>query len=392
MRTGATVVIGDHTQGLGITRSAALAGSPVWVVNDKYISLARFSRYLSGYKQVRRGTLSRLAGAEYAEHLQETLLELPLEGQAALFGVNEDITQFIYGNRDSLRPKYFIPEVRFESIYDKFVFNALLPEAARLDTRLCSEIDLGALDQAHRFMLKGRSGNAFRRITGQKAIPLSQLTPNELQRLFAQLAPDQVVLQEIVETTRPVLSVCTYSVHGKVKGLFGYEKLRQHPNRFGTGTYLRSASVDGVKPVAEQVLQRLDFTGISEIEFIHDPNGDAYRIIEMNPRPWKSIHFATQCEQNLVAQHLTYLSNGRMEARDHYLTGRYWADLATDIPQMFRERKIWRYHRGFFECTWDWSDPMPALILWALFPIIALESLLSARPNGSVDSVVQHAS
>ena len=392
MRTPAAVVIGDHTQGLGIVRSAAEAGAEVWVVNDKCISLARFSRYLTGYKQVRRGTLSQLMWTKCASSLREALLDIPFAGSAALFGVNEDITRFIHRNRAALQARYFIPEVQFETIYDKFLFNALVPEAARIETHLCSEIDLEAREQPERYVLKGRSGNAFRQITGQKAIPLSQFSSSDRQRLFAQLAPDQVVLQAIVETTRPVQSVCSFAVNGRVMGLFGYEKLRQHPNRFGTGTYLRSACVDPLKPVTDHILKRLNYTGISEIEFICEPSEDTYRVIEMNPRPWKSIHFATQCGENLVARHLLHMAGRLTAPDDNYLKDRYWADLATDIPQMFRERRIRRYNRGFFECVWDHYDPLPALILWTLFPLIGLENLLQPRGlRGRPNLSVQHA-
>jgi predicted ATP-grasp superfamily ATP-dependent carboligase len=392
VRVPTAVIIGDHTQGLGIVRSAAEAGAEVWVVNDKCISLARFSRYLTGYKQVQRGTLSQLMWTKCAAGLREALLDIPFAGSAALFGVNEDITRFIHRNRAALQTRYFIPEVEFETIYDKFSFNALLPEAARIETHLCSEIDLGAQERPERYVLKGRSGNAFRQITGQKAIPLSQFSSSDRQRLFAQLAPDQVVLQAIVETARPVHSVCSFAVNGRVMGLFGYEKLRQHPNRFGTGTYLRSTSVDSLKPVTEHIIKRLNYTGISEIEFICDPSEDTYRVIEMNPRPWKSIHFATQCGGNLVGRHLLHMAGGLTAPDDHYLKGRYWADLATDIPQMFRERKLCRYHRGFFECVWDHYDPLPALILWTLFPLIGLENLLQPRGlRGRSETAVQHA-
>jgi predicted ATP-grasp superfamily ATP-dependent carboligase len=384
MRMAATVVIGDHTQGLGIVRSASMARGAVWVVNDKYISLARFSRYLAGIKQIRRGTLGRLECHECAETLRNTLLEIPFDGLAVLFGVNEDIIRFIHQNRTALGSKYFIPNVNYESIYDKFQFNNLLPEAAKIHTCLCSEIDLGALERPQDYILKGRSGNVFRQITAQKAIRVCDLGLSDQKRLFAQMAPEQIVVQEIIETDRPVLSVCSFSVNGKVVNQFGYEKLRQHPNRFGTGTYLRSTSIEEHRPAAEYILSRLDFTGISEIEFIHDPKTDSYKIIEMNPRTWKSVHFATQCGQNLVAQYVKYLENGRLEQAKSYDLGRYWADLATDIPQMIRELRFWRYHPGFFECTWDPADPLPAIVLWTMFPLIAIENLLGSGNRASM--------
>ena len=378
MRIPATVIIGDHTQGLGILRSAAVAGGKVWVVNDKTLSLSRFSRYLSGYRRIRWGALSRLCQPHFSEQLLAELLALPVEYPSLLFGVNEDITHFIYTHAKLLKHKYFIPDVRLDKIYDKYVFNSLLPNGAQIDTRLCNDTAIGNVARSHCFILKGRQGNAFRRFTGEKAVHLDRLTQLDRSRLFRRLPPDQVLIQEIVETDRPVLSVCSFSVNGRISGVFHYEKLRQHPNEFGTGTYVRSTWVGSLMPLAAGIVKSLDFTGISEIEFIFDAKARSYKVIEMNPRAWKSIHFASQCGENLIGRYLKYVETGRTSQDGNYNRDQYWADLATDIPQMIREWKLWRYHRGFFECTWDCSDRGPALALWALFPLIALENSLSS--------------
>ena len=378
MSPPATVVIGNHTQGLGIVRSAAAAGGAVWVVNDKSLSLARYSRHLTGYRRIPHGTLLNLSQPKSAAVLRDALLELPLSGMSAIFGVNEDVNRFIHQHRKELRGRFVIPEVRLETIYDKYVFNTLVPKPAQIDTRLANEVDWTAA-AAGNFLLKGRVGNAFRELTGQKAICLKDMPSSNREQLFTQLPADQVVLQEIIETQSPVRSVCSFSVDGQIRAWFGYDKLRQHPNRFGTGTYLGSVAVDELKPVAEAILQKLNYTGLSEIEFIHEPVTQTYRVIEMNPRAWKSVHFATQCGQNLVALYLKHLAGERVDTGGRYRHGGYWADLATDLPQMLRERKLSGYHRGFFECTWESSDPLPALVLWTGFPLIALENFWAAR-------------
>jgi hypothetical protein len=371
----AGVVIGDHTHGLGIVRSAAEAGGDVWVVNDKIIGLARFSKYLSGYRRIPRDTLRQLDRGEAAEVLLNALLDLPVEYPAVLFGVNEDITKFIHLHAGALSGKYFIPDAGIKAIYDKYSFNSLVPRAAQIDTRLSSETDFSEINP-QRFVLKGRQGDAFRRISGAKALQLDQLPQHERTRLFERIEPDQVIVQEIVESDMPVVSVCSLSIKGEIAGLFEYEKLRQHPNRFGTGTYLRSVRVPALEPIAKSILKMLQFTGISEIEFIQDRRTGAYKVVEMNPRTWKSVHFATQCGQNLVARYLSFVAAGKAGEDVQYACHRYWADLATDIPQMLRERKLWSYERGFFECTWSRSDPRPAVALWTLFPLMTLESRL----------------
>jgi predicted ATP-grasp superfamily ATP-dependent carboligase len=369
------VVIGNHTQGLGIVRSAGAGKWNTWVVNDKALSLARFSKYLSGFRKVHRGTLSRLDDVSYADHLVAELLKLPIENSSLIFGVHDDITRFVFQNREKLSPKYFIPDVRLDQIYDKFIFNTILPDSARIETRLCSDSAYAQVDDPAQYIIKGRQGNGFRMLTGLKAMPLAQFTEKGQARIFDHFPPDQAICQRIVISDRPVASFCSFCVEGKVHSSFQYEKLRQHPDQFGTGTYLRSAFLEALPPIATQVLERLNYTGISEIEFIHDPAANSYKVIEMNPRTWKSIHFATQCGPNLVNSYLTYIASGQSPPAEDFVRGRHWVDLATDIPQMIREKRISRFDRDCRECTWDFMDPLPGLALWGLSPFIALDYL-----------------
>src|SRR5215218_2425534 len=121
MSNAAAVVIGDHSQGLAVVRSAGETGASVWVVNDSALALSRFSKYLSGYTRLQRRTLQQLDEQRAAHALLSVLLDLPVRYPAVLFGVDEDITQFIHRNRDSLKGKYFIPDVPLDLIYDKYV-------------------------------------------------------------------------------------------------------------------------------------------------------------------------------------------------------------------------------------------------------------------------------
>jgi len=373
------VVIGNHTQGLGIVRSAAAAGAAAWVVNDQCLSLVRFSRHLTGYRRLPPGTLAQLDRPGAAATLKAALLGLPAEAPAALLGVDEDIVRFMHRHRAELAAKFFLPPLAWDAIYDKHQFSELVPEPARIETPLWDEAAVKQLTPPERYVVKGRSGNRFRRATGEKAIPLNAFTAARRARVFRTLPPGEVVVQPLIVTRRPVMSVCSFSVRGEITGLFGYEKLRQHPNQFGTGTYLRSVEVAPVRPVAAAILRRLDYTGISEIEFIHDDATGEWKVIEMNPRPWKSVHFATQCGVNLVGQLLAQVRGQRPEPNESYARGRFWTDLATDLPQMWRERRWPRYDAGFFECVWNRADWGPGLALWTLFPLMAIEQWWSRR-------------
>jgi hypothetical protein len=48
---------------------------------------------------------------------------------------------------------------------------------------------------------------------------------------------------------------------------------------------------------------------------------------------------------------------------------------------MFRERRLWGYARGFYECVWNRSDLLPGVVLWTLFPLLAMERSLTTRSS-----------
>ncbi len=368
-----TIIIGNHTQGLGILRSAAQANSRVFVLNDYHLSLTRFSRHLHQYHALPRHTLSHLEEDPVEKGLRDRLLALEVRPRSLLFGVNEDINRFIYRQRERLSEHFFIPPNDLGLISDKHRFNAFLPPALRLETQVFSREALQKAQPKTRYLLKGRRGNAFRRKTGQKALPLSGMTEARAEQLASELPPEELLIQEILENRLPVKSVCSFSIEGRAHVMFQYSKLRQHPNRYGTGTFLQSIWEASLRSLAESVLSALRYTGISEIEFIQDPESGQYKVIEMNPRPWKSIHFATQCGANLTAAYLNWLADGSVPEFRQGRHGHFWVDLATDLPQLVRERKGPDYPRGCFECVWQQSDPGPFVALCVLFPLLALK-------------------
>jgi predicted ATP-grasp superfamily ATP-dependent carboligase len=179
----------------------------------------------------------------------------------------------------------------------------------------------------------------------------------------------ELIIQQIIISSKPVTSVCGLSIEGRVAGFFQYEKLRQHPNQFGTGTYLKSIYNEELKNITEIILHKLKYTGIFEVEFIFDDEDKKYKAIEMNPRTWKSIGFATMCGQNLVEKYCNYVLGRQVNYSLEYKTDHYWVDIFTDIPQMFREKKLFSYSKkNLHECLWDKKDPLPFLSSFIFAP------------------------
>lgn len=373
------LIIGDHTQGLGIAR--CLAGQcyqPV-MIWDRVISLSRFSKHLHAYRRVRRGTMQNICTTSGSARLLSAIEALiPSGGQWPVFTVHEDLVHFLYRYRERLRGRLLIPDNGIPAIIDKYRFaeslHALGIETP--DTHILSEFSEKSLDGRKEFVAKGRLGNRFRNISNCKGRMIRSV--GDLARLMDYIGDgfpsDEVIVQEKITSNEKVLSCCGLAIEGKVNRSFQYVKLRQHPDQFGTGTFLESIREPDLLMLAHRITRHFAYTGIFEIEFIQTVDG-RMKVIEMNPRTWKSIHFAALCGQNLCRPYCDFLVSGIIPEENHkYETGRTWVDVITDFPQAARQQSIMsvRYPKGTFHCVADSKDPMPFLVEILLSPLLAL--------------------
>ncbi len=94
----------------------------------------------------------------------------------------------------------------------------------------------------------------------------------------------------------------------------------------------------------------------------------------MNPRTWKSINFATQCNQNIVQKYIDFVLGKEVSGDNFYTTNKYWTDIFADISQMVSERKIFPYKfSDLYECTWEKKDPLPFIASIIFLPLIAFK-------------------
>jgi predicted ATP-grasp superfamily ATP-dependent carboligase len=368
------VIVGNSTQGLGTIRSAVNLNLPVFVLHDLHFCSSRFSRYTDNYRKLPKGTIKSLADSPDSKVLTENLLKLPVKFPSPLFGINEDIINYFAFNKEILKEKYFIADNKYHLIFDKYEFNKQSPPENQIPTFLLRDINLDEY-VGKDYILKSRRGNKLRNFTDEKAVLLRNYNGRYKEILKNNFSGDELIIQRIIKSSKPVTSVCSFSVEGKIFGLFQYEKLRQHPNQFGTGTYLKSIFDDELKNLAEIILEKLQYTGISEIEFIYDNEDQKYKAIEINPRTWKSIGFSTMCRQNLVEKYCKYALSKEIDNNLTYKTNEYWVDIFTDFTQMLREKRIFSYSiKNLHECMWDNKDPLPFIssVLFAPFILMRI--------------------
>ncbi len=373
------LIIGDHTQGLGIIRCLAHRRYRPVMLWDRIFSLSRFSRHLYAYRRVPRGTMSQVYDPVVSDALVAAIKRIVPEGeQWPVFTVHDDLVLFLHHNRKRLQDRLLIPDNNIPAIIDKYRFaqNLKSIEIDTPETILLSDFTRDQLKNGRHFVAKGRLGNRFRNISNRKGKILQSTRDLEALMTYVDdhVPHGDVIVQEKIETNQRVLSCCGLAIDGKIVRSFQYIKLRQHPDEFGTGTFLQSIQRDDLLAAAGRITGHFGYTGIFEIEFIQKPDG-RLAVIEMNPRTWKSIHFAALCGQNLCAAYCDYLVQGTMPPENHrFEVGRTWVDIVTDLPQAVRQHglKGIRYCRNTFHCVANVKDPLPFLVEILFSPLLAL--------------------
>ena len=372
------LVLGNHTQGLGVIRSLRHSGYRVHMANDKHVCLSRFSRYLTKYHPLPRLTLSRVHNPVVAGFLVQKLLNIASDSdRIVLFCMDEDLIHFIYANRQALSTRFVIPENDIEGISDKYSFSKTLDilELPGPETMLLSGITELPRRRDSVYLYKGRCGIRLKNLLKAKCAEIGSADDLAYLRtaIKGKIADDDVLIQAKLKNNKEVPSCCGLAIGGDLRQVFQYVKLRQHPDEFGTGTFLRSIRDEWLTEMSVKILEHFSYTGIFEIEFIRDEDG-SYKVLEMNPRTWKSINYATDCGQNLCRAYCDYLIKEIMPERDFdYEVGRYWVHLSTDVLMLLKNGQRSGYKRRMSFCVLDARDPLPFLMESLLMPTLLLK-------------------
>jgi len=73
--------------------------------------------------------------------------------------------------------------------------------------------------------------------------------------------------------------------HSEPLAYFTARKILQFPDDFGTGCLVQSESLPELVEPTKRLWLALQYEGMAEVEYKHDPRTDEYRLIEINTRP-----------------------------------------------------------------------------------------------------------
>lgn len=266
------VIIEGHIQGLANARALGRLGIPVVIINDRKACIARYSKYCKRF----------FVCPSYDSQVLATFLKNLAEKEGLkgwmLFPSNDHAVVTISHHRVLLEKFYtmLVPEESMlAKIYDKASLMTLA-ETCGVHTPLTLTPER-ALSSLPGFpcLVKGRYGLSFYRKTGRKAFLCDNET--ELRKVlsfkFIIDNPELAMVQDVIplEKFNYTISVATFCVDGEIKSVWMGEKLREHPVRFGTATFTNSVYVEELLQHTRMLMQALNYTGISETEFLFDP-------------------------------------------------------------------------------------------------------------------------
>jgi D-aspartate ligase len=364
-------------------RSLGRHGIPVCVVDDEQ-SISRFSRYCTF--SVRVPDLRE--EARTVEALLEVGERFGLTGWV-LFATRDEIVAAISRCSDVLANRYRVPVTRWDAIryaWDKRNLYGLgeelgipVPRTWRATT--LEELD--ALDLEFPVAVKPAIKERF--IYETKAKAWRANTRAELRELYQKAAtiidPGEILLQDLIPGDgRHQYAYCSFYKHGRSIGSMTARRRRQHPPEFGrASTFVETVDVPALEEYSGRLLDALDFYGLVELEYKHDPRDDHFQLLDFNARAWG--YHSLGAGAGVDFPYLVFADQMGLQVEPRRARpGVRWIRFMTDVPTALVEMKAGRldlrsYLRtvlgGFdVEAVFSREDPRPGLAEIALAPYL----------------------
>ncbi len=373
------VILGNHIQGLGISRITNRLGYEVILYNQSSLSVARFSN-----------TCGKFIKFKDLTHLLKLLMESELNGKKTLiFPTNDLMVGFLSDNYDELSTKYIlsisekkITDIAFNKrkTYES-AKNAGLPIPESFYPNTLEELNLIESKLVYPVILKPAVMYHFYKKAGKKVFlckSKDELVAN-YEKAVQIIPKNEVIIQEMLTGgAAKLFSFASYAKCGSVKGSFIANRIRQKPMDFGVATtFAKTVISEEIETSAKIFLKSINYTGVSEVEFMFDDKTKKYKLIEINPRTWKWHTMSNAVGINLIKMLIDDFDGKEIIEQKNTIENIGWIEQLTDsfimISEILKGRlrfkdylKSLKIHKEY--ATWDKKDPLPAIMYIILSP------------------------
>jgi predicted ATP-grasp superfamily ATP-dependent carboligase len=367
------LILGKGITALASIRCLGRRGIPLYVggTTDALLTRSRWYRPLPGS-----------LGAEIADDDLEARLSALDVGRMVLLPTSDRWVTVVSRLRPELAarfPSSVAPPEILHRLVDKGSFARAVAELDVPHPRTSILREPGALralspERLRGSFLKPTKSGPFATVYGVKAIRFDDL--EHAVRLYDDAAARgfEMMLQEYIPgpATRHCFVEGFIDRGGRLCGMLARRRLRMYPSDFGNSTATETIPLSDVAGAVEgltRLLRGIDYRGVFSAEFKHDERDGAFKILEVNARPWWFAGFAARC--GLDVCHMAYRDalGEPVEPVTDYAVGRRCIAPRLDLEAGLAEWRagrsgLWTFLRswiGASQLTLSLDDPRPSL-------------------------------
>jgi predicted ATP-grasp superfamily ATP-dependent carboligase len=368
-------VLGGAHGALAVIRSLGRRGVPVvFVTNDH--PLPKLSRY------VRRSF--DWAGADAPDAVGRLIALAQQHGLRdwLLVPCADAEVRMIAENRDLLRQTFRIVSLDWNTLRSVCDKNELARLAAATGIpfprsyRIGSVAEIAREDIRFPVVLKPAMRLVSNRFTKDKAWRAD--SAEQLKTLYHEATEavgqaDVVVQEYIPGSGEAQFSYAAFWHLGQPVAELTARRARQYPIEFSfTSTFVEVVDEPDVQFAARKLLAAISFEGLVEIEFKHDAREGAYKVLDVNPRPWTWLGLCAFAGRDLVVL-MRDAAIGRkpIPESSKIESGRAWVHATRDFvaaAQLMRrgDLRLSAYLSSLGQkltySSFAWDDPLPGIL------------------------------
>jgi len=338
MDKAGVIVLGGHVLGYGIIKIYADHNIPSVVIDTEKFRITKYSRYCKSYYTC--------AG----DDIVDFLIRLGKEGlyNGWLVIPTDDFYLRMVSQNKKLLNEYFIVTVDDWEIVEKFynkkytypmAERAGVPIPKTFYPRSVRELETISHSIQYPCIIKPSIGHIFLKKFNTKVFickDWSELRVNYKNSLCI-MPPEDIMVQEIIPgSSEHQYSVGLFYDKDKSYNYIVARRKRQNPLDFGTGTtYAETVEIPELVVYAEKILNKVNYSGICEVEFKYDNRDEKFKFLEVNARIWRWHSITDGADIPLLLSYYSYYTSGipieKMDYKDCT-----WKDDVRDLPTVYK--------------------------------------------------------
>ena len=369
---GVLVNSGMAVTSLGVARCFGRHGIPVICLNSEQHSIAQYSRYVSRCLKcpsLKDETAYVNMLLDFGKQIQSKMIILPTGDRDVLV-----LSKY----KEKLEQFYLIPVPSHEIVqkfvnkknFYKYIHAMEIPHPRTYFPTNITELGEMGRQIAYPYIVKPADSLFFQEEFHRKCFVINSC--QELDWAVDQLRDMnlEIMIQEIVPGNE-IYDFYTYLNRESLPlAICGWDKLRQFPPDFGTGSLCKSIWRPNIVEPTIRMLQAIGYYGFANPELIKDPRDGIYKLLEINVRITLQNRLAAACGVDI--EYTAYL-----DAIGHHVLNQFvsrsnilWVDDFLDLVSRLillrrKEGGISRVIKSLkarkVHSVVAWDDPLPTI-------------------------------